>query len=335
MTTRAVIDTFPTCRVMVVGDVILDEYLWGNVRRICPEAPVPVVEEIRRSNVPGGMANVAVNIASLGARAVVAGVTGDDPQSQVLRELITRHGLDTSGLLTDPNRPTTLKTRIMAHNQQVVRVDREDSLPISNNIEQDLLQWICEWLPTVGCCVISDYAKGVLTPTLTAAIISAARKLDLPIVVDPKGTDYRRYRGASVITPNFHEACLALTNEHYLPTKLLAVGGGLLNLLPGTSVLVTRGPDGITLFREGHDSLSIPSAARQVFDVTGAGDTLIATLAVAIAAGCPLEIAASVANFAAGLVVGKIGTATISHTELWTAAGSEGLTPEPRVATAS
>jgi len=310
------INKFEGCRLLVVGDVMLDEYLWGQVRRICPEAPVPIVEESRRSSVPGGMANVAVNAAALGAHVAVGGVTGNDSPGQVVRELLSARGMDTSGLFADPHRPSTLKTRIIAHNQQVVRVDREDARPISIGIEQDILQWVHERLPAVGCCVLSDYAKGVLTPTLTAGIISAAQRHGRPVVVDPKGWDYRRYRGATVITPNLGEARLALTNGAPPPDDLFVLGAGLLEILPGTSILVTRGPDGVTLFRGAHDPVDIASTARQVYDVTGAGDTLVATLAVAISAGCPIEVAAALANCAAGLVVGKLGTAAICTSEL-------------------
>lgn len=331
MTTRAgdvsFIEKFRGRRLLVVGDVMLDEYLWGQVRRVCPEAPVPVVEEVRRSSIPGGMANVAVNAAALGAQVAVGGVVGQDTQGQALYERFSLLGIDTAGLKTDPQRPTTTKTRIVANNQQVVRVDREETTPISFALEQELLEWFRDSLPEADLCILSDYAKGVLSPALTAQVIAAARHQGRPVVVDPKGWDYQRYRGASIITPNLHEARLALTNGTPPPDDLFAIGAGLLELLPGTSVLVTRGPEGVALFQQRNAPLCLSANARQVYDVTGAGDTLVATLAVGIAAGCSLELAAMLANCAAGLVVGKVGTATVSSAELLEAINSLSVTP--------
>jgi D-beta-D-heptose 7-phosphate kinase/D-beta-D-heptose 1-phosphate adenosyltransferase len=310
------IKRFRDCRLLMLGDVMLDEYLWGQVRRICPEAPVPIVEEVRRSSVPGGMANVAVNAAALGAHVALCGVVGGDSQGETLRAMLGLLGIDNTGLRTDHQRPTVTKTRIIAHNQQVVRVDREDTRPISLPLEQELLSLFRERLPSADVCILSDYAKGVLSPALTLEVIAAARQCGRPVVVDPKGRDYRRYRGASVITPNLSEASVAASDGVASAMDLVGASNRLLDLLPGTSVLVTRGPDGLTLFREAAPPISIPSAARHVYDVTGAGDTLVATLAVALATGCPLELAAALANCAAGVVVGKVGTATVSTAEL-------------------
>jgi rfaE bifunctional protein kinase chain/domain len=312
----SLIKRFRDCRLLLLGDVMLDEYLWGQVRRICPEAPVPIVEEMRRSSVPGGMANVAVNAAALGAHVALCGVVGGDPQGEALRTMLGLLGIDSTGLRTDPQRPTTTKTRIIAHNQQVLRVDREDTRPISFSLERELLSLFRERLQSADVCILSDYAKGALSPALTSEVIAAARQCGRPVVVDPKGRDYRRYRGASVITPNLSEAALAAGDGAASVTDLAGAGNRLIELLPGTSVLVTRGPEGLTLFRETAPPVSIPSAARHVYDVTGAGDTLVAALAVAIATGCPLELAAALANCAAGIVVGKVGTATVSTTEL-------------------
>lgn len=313
---RTSIEKFQECRLLVLGDVMLDEYIWGRVGRICPEAPVPIVEEERRSGIPGGMANVAMNAAALGAHVTVGGVVGEDAQGKALRDMLRVLGIDTTGLRTDPHRPTTTKTRIIAHNQQVVRVDREDTRPISPALQQELLDWFRGCLPAADLCILSDYAKGVLSAALTCEAIAAARQHGRPVVVDPKGWDYRRYRGATVITPNLREARLALTNGAPPPDDLFALGAGLLKLLPGTSVIVTRGSEGVTLFREAHDPVHIPSAAHQVYDVTGAGDTLVATLAVSMSAGSPLELAAALANCAAGVAVGKVGTSTVSKGEL-------------------
>ena len=325
MTLRTVaasfVEKFQGCRLLVVGDVMLDEYLWGQVKRVCPEAPVPVVEEIRRSSIPGGMANVAINAAALGAQVAVGGVVGEDAQGKALRDMLNLRGIETDGLRVDSQRPTTTKTRIIAHNQQVARVDREVTRAITSAMEQELLEWFRKRLPSADVCIISDYSKGVLTSVLISEMIAFARQLGRPVVVDPKGWDYRRYRGASLISPNLHEARQALTNGAPPPDDLFALGAGLRKLLPGTSVLITCGPDGVVLFQEEAAPLAIPSLARQVYDVTGAGDTLIAALAVAIAAGCTLDLAATLANAAAGVVVGKVGTATVSVSEILALSG--------------
>jgi len=314
--TASLINQFTRARVLVTGDVMLDKYLWGNVQRISPEAPVPIVEEVRLSSVPGGMANVAVNASTLGSRVAVGGVIGEDADGATLCDILSRYGIDTSGLRADRDRRTTAKTRIIAHNQQVVRIDREDRHPISPAVERGLLEWCRERLPAADICVLSDYAKGVLTPALISEVIASAHHHGRPVVVDPKGWDYQRYRGASVITPNLSEARMAVTAAIGHSEDLAAIGAGLLKLLPGTAVLITRGPEGVSLFREGLAPLHVPSVARQVYDVTGAGDTLVATLALALAAGFPLELAATVANYSAGLAVGKVGTATVSGSEL-------------------
>ena len=315
------IQRFEQSRIVAFGDVMLDEYLWGQVRRISPEAPVPIVEEQNRSSVPGGAANVAVNTAALGAKVTFGGVVGDDAPGQALREMLTRRGIDTSGLRVDPQRPTTAKTRIIAHNQQIVRIDREDSRRLSASLERELLDWFRESLQAADLCILSDYAKGVFSPHLTSQAITLARELERPVIVDPKGRDFRRYRGANLISPNLSEAQNAL--EYALsmspsasPDHVFALGAGLLEILPGSSVVITRGQAGVALFRDGRIPLCIPSVARQVFDVTGAGDTLIATLGVALSVACPLELALALANSAAGLVVGKIGTSYVTGSEL-------------------
>jgi D-beta-D-heptose 7-phosphate kinase/D-beta-D-heptose 1-phosphate adenosyltransferase len=310
------VTNFHKCRLLIVGDVMLDEYIWGSVRRICPEAPVPIVEEMRRSSVPGGMANVAVNAAALGAQVAVGSIVGADAQGDTLRNTLEQQGIDASGIRTDHQRPTTVKTRIIAHNQQVARVDREVTRSITSAMEQELLEWFRGRLPAADVCIISDYSKGVLTSVLISEMMALSHKHGCPVVVDPKGWDYRRYRGALLISPNLHEARHALTNGAPPPDDLFALGAGLRKLLPGTSVLITCGSEGVALFRDEEPPLVIPSLARQVYDVTGAGDTLIATLAVAIAAGCSLDLAAALANAAAGVVVGKVGTATVSASEI-------------------
>jgi D-beta-D-heptose 7-phosphate kinase/D-beta-D-heptose 1-phosphate adenosyltransferase len=240
-TVSELIKRFKSCHLLVIGDVMLDEYIWGDVRRICPEAPVPVVEELRRSSVPGGAANVAVNAAALGVQVALGGVVGSDAQGNALRDILILSGVDTAGLQVDPQRHTTAKTRIIAHNQQVVRVDREDTRPVSSALEHEMLEWLRERMPSADVCVLSDYAKGVLSPALTSEVIAAARQRGQPVVVDPKGWDYRRYRGASVITPNLREArrtqfAFRCRNSSTIRLAVLMSP----EILPGAVVIPTR-----------------------------------------------------------------------------------------------
>ena len=302
--------------VLIVGDVMLDEYIWGEVQRISPEAPVPVVVVRRRTCAPGGAANVAANVASLGGRALLGGVVGQDPQAAQLREALAERGVDPAGLIVDGDRPTTTKTRVVAHSQQVVRVDSERRTSLRAELEDALLSWVEEALDIADACVLSDYAKGVVSPQLAAGFIRLARGAGKPVIVDPKGTNYARYRGATVVTPNVREAEQALNREINGRADLLEVGRHLLGVLQGGALLITRGSQGMSLFVNGADVTHIPAVARNVFDVTGAGDTVIGTLALALAAGIGLEQAARLANLAAGIVVGKVGTATVTVEEL-------------------
>ena len=302
-------------RLLIIGDVMLDENLWGEVRRVSPEAPVPVVELTRSTHVPGGAANNAANAVALGGRPFLGGVVGDDPQADQLRQCLSEHGVDASGLRVDRERPTTTKTRIVAHSQHVVRVDRECRTPISPELEGELLAWANDLLPTVGACIISDYAKGVVSPRLAADLIRCARQAGIPVVVDPKGLDYCIYRGADVVTPNLYEAERAARLDIRNEEEVARLGHHLDEELGGSAVLITRGNEGMTLFTA-TSHLHIPAEAHAVFDVTGAGDTAITTLALSLGAGASLEDAARLANRAAGIVVGKVGTAVVSHEEL-------------------
>jgi rfaE bifunctional protein kinase chain/domain len=303
-------------RIMVVGDVILDEYLWGDVRRISPEAPVPIVEIRSRSFVPGGAANAAANVVSLAGRARLGGVVGTDHQADQLTKVLQRQGVDSAGLLPESERTTTTKTRLIAHSQQVVRMDSEQRVPLSRPVEDNLLRWIDGQLPDVDACIISDYGKGVVSSRVAEHIIRVARLADKPVIVDPKGTNYAKYRGATVIKPNIHEVQQVLKEEIDDDKSLLEASRRLVQLLEGSAVLITRGPEGMALFRDGLAPVHIAAVARRVFDVTGAGDTVVSTLALALAAGAALEQAVHLANLAAGIVVGKRGTATVTLEEL-------------------
>jgi D-beta-D-heptose 7-phosphate kinase/D-beta-D-heptose 1-phosphate adenosyltransferase len=306
----------PGKRILLVGDVILDEYIWGDVRRISPEAPVPVVEVRRRTYLPGGAANAAANVVSLGGDALLGGVIGRDSQAGQLCEALAQAHIAADGLIVDPERLTTTKTRIIAHSQQVVRMDSEHRDPLPSATEDALLLWAVRHLANVDACILSDYAKGVVSPRLAQEFIRRARQAGKPVVVDPKGTDYARYRGATVIKPNIHEVERVLKQEIHDDADLLQAGSRLTASLDGTAVLITRGPRGMSLFRPGVAPVHIATVAHNVFDVTGAGDTVVATLAIALGAAVSFEQAVVLANQAAGIVVGKVGTATVTLDEL-------------------
>jgi D-beta-D-heptose 7-phosphate kinase/D-beta-D-heptose 1-phosphate adenosyltransferase len=308
-------------RVLVVGDVMLDEYLWGKVRRISPEAPVPVVELERRSHAPGGAANAAANAAGLGAEVFLAGVRGDDLAGQRLHDSLRGQGIRLEGLLVDAARPTTTKTRVIAHAQQVLRIDEEQPTPLPEPLEQRLARFAEDCLDAVDVCVLSDYAKGILSTALTRRVIDKAARLGKPVVVDPKGPDPAPYRGATLVKPNLQEATLLWGREPRSPEEIAAAGGRLLELLDAAAVLLTRGPAGMTLFRRGQEAVHVPAQAREVFDVTGAGDTVTASAALALAVGADAEQAARLASLAAAVIVGRVGTVPITLAELAYAAG--------------
>jgi len=308
---------FRDCPVLIVGDLMLDEYLWGHVNRISPEAPVPVVEVQRRSFTAGGAANTAANVASLGGSAIIAGIVGDDAEGARIRDLMAGLGIDTSAIATDSTRPTTTKTRVVAHSQQMVRIDHEQLGPLSDAVEVELLAQLESQLTRVRAAVVSDYGKGVITPSLCERFLALARAAGVPVVVDPKGTDYRKYRGATVVKPNQLETGKVLNRELRTTAEVEQAGRELLNFLgAGSSVLVTRGAHGMTLLEAGRPAVHVPAQAREVYDVTGAGDTVAGTLALALAVGGTLELACRLASFAAAVVVGKVGTATCALAEL-------------------
>jgi D-glycero-beta-D-manno-heptose-7-phosphate kinase len=301
--------------VLILGDVILDEYVEGEVKRISPEAPVPVVEFRSRSYIPGGAANVAANVVSAGGRALLAGVVGHDPQAERLAAALRERDIQ-ARLFADHNRPSTTKTRILAHNQQIVRLDQEERAPIGPELEEALLDWVEQHLDQADACVLSDYGKGVVTTRLAREYISRARGRGLPVIADPKNTDYTLFRDATVIKPNLHEAARFVQRDLQDDSSFLEAGRQLAGLLAGTALLITRGPLGMSLFRHTSEPIHTSAVARNVFDVTGAGDTVIALLALALGAGIALELAVELANRGAGIVVEKLGTATVTLTEL-------------------
>ncbi|MFZ1984259.1 MAG: bifunctional D-glycero-beta-D-manno-heptose-7-phosphate kinase/D-glycero-beta-D-manno-heptose 1-phosphate adenylyltransferase HldE [Desulfatitalea sp.] len=312
--------SFSNSPILVIGDVMLDRYLWGRVRRISPEAPVPVVQLQRTTETLGGAGNVALNLVSLGCRVTVAGVCGADAAAKELRALLTQKGIG-EALVVDAARPTITKTRIMAQKQQMLRLDEEDTHAIAPEVEQKLRAAITLALPVCQAVVLSDYGKGVLAnDAFVQELIGAVRQRGIPVLVDPKGTDWQRYRGATGITPNTAEleavAGAALEEDE---ARLIAAARQVRDRYRLEWLLVTRGAQGMCLIDTQDRPELIPAQAREVYDVSGAGDTVIATVAAALAVGLPLADAARVANLAAGIVVGKLGTQPILASELSTA----------------
>ena len=314
---------FPQQRILVVGDVMLDRFLWGKVSRISPEAPVPVVEINRESLFPGGGANVARNLRALGASVSILGVLGDDDTGENLRDLLDQQRVDTDGLVVDSNRPTTLKTRIVAHGQQVVRFDRETCADLPPEIERRMLEHFDSRLDNVSAVIFEDYAKGVLSQKLLNAMQRLAHRACMITAADPNSRSRIRYSGLTAVTPNRSEAFAAVGLPPVEPMEdvlrdeaLLRVGQALLRTWKPRNLLVTLGEHGMCLFRPGKKPHHIPTVAREVFDVSGAGDTVIATLVLALAARADAVDAAEISNHAAGVVVGKVGTATCSPEEL-------------------
>jgi D-beta-D-heptose 7-phosphate kinase/D-beta-D-heptose 1-phosphate adenosyltransferase len=307
-------------RVLVVGDVMLDEFLWGRVSRISPEAPVPVVQVEHESFHVGGAGNVAANVRSLGGEAVLAGVLGEDAAGARVRSAVARGGIEPR-LVADGARPTTVKTRIVAHHQQVVRADREDAADVDGAVAAAVAGAVREELPRCGAVVVSDYQKGVVTPELLGEVLPLARRRRVPVLVDPKVRHFALYRGVALVTPNQLEAEQATGVRIADDRSAEAAGRAILRALRCRAVLVTRGESGMSLVERSRPPLHVEAAAREVFDVTGAGDTVIATIALAVAAGATLAEAAVLANAAAGVAVGKLGTAQVTSGELLSALG--------------
>ena len=306
-----ILEKFSKLNVLVIGDVILDRYWWGDVSRISPEAPVPVVRLKNTSLAAGGAANVAANIAGLGATPILVGIVGDDDGARQFPEVLTGANVSPEHLVRDHDRPTTVKTRIVAHSQQVVRVDQEHAGGISTETENAILEKVESEMDRVDAIAVSDYAKGMLTDRVLKELFSIASKHGKPVLVDPKGKDYSKYKGAALLTPNRREAAEACNLDDSSEVVDRA-GTQLMNDLDLDALLVTEGEAGMTLFRRSQSSIKMGAEARKVYDVTGAGDTVIAMLAVAIGAGADVETAARLANAAAGLVVEQVGTTAVT-----------------------
>jgi rfaE bifunctional protein kinase chain/domain len=309
-------DRFPKTRVLVIGDIILDEYIWGEVSRISPEAPVPVVDVRRETKMLGGAGNVVNNISSLGGEAILCGVVGDDSTGGQVMKMVKSLGIATEGIFQEPNRPTTIKTRIVAQHQQVVRFDRESRKEILPESVRKLLGFVSRLRKDLHAIVVSDYAKGVICPELMKGLRELIADSGVVLGVDPKKSHFEHYKGIDVITPNHHEASVFSGIEIVDDETLVRAGKHILRHLKCRSVLITQGKDGMTLFEKKGEPVHIPTVARKVFDVTGAGDTVISTFCLGLAAGMDLKSAAVIANFAAGIVVGEVGTSTVKAEEL-------------------
>jgi D-glycero-beta-D-manno-heptose-7-phosphate kinase len=319
---RAWIDRFRDTRILVIGDIILDKYVWGHVSRISPEAPVPVVEVKQETRHLGGAANVVNNIASLGGHAVLCGVIGNDHSGREIVERIEEMGLPSSGIVRVADRPTSVKSRVVAHNQQVVRFDRESRKTIALDAIQRILAFIKEVGKDIDAIIVADYGKGVVSGPMMKGLRGLVWQTGTILGVDPKTGNFDSYNGVDVITPNHHEAGSYCGVEIEDEDGLLHAGRRMLEDLGTRSVLITQGKDGMTLFERSGEVSHIPTVARKVFDVTGAGDTVISTLCMGLAAGMDMKSAAVVSNFAAGIVVGELGTSAVTVEALKQAVGT-------------
>ena len=313
---QGIVDRFAGRRLLVLGDLMLDHYLWGRCERISPEAPVPVVDVQKETSSLGGAGNVAANLAALGAEPVLVGLVGDDARAQQLFEAFAARGVDTRSIVRDPSRPTTMKTRIIAHSQQVVRADWESRADVACEALPALLALLERELSRCHGLIVSDYGKGVITRPVLERAIGLSRSRKLPISVDPKESHIDAYKGVSILTPNQLEAGYVMGQRITDEASLMTVGWGLQKRLDAECVLITRGPEGMSLFEKTGRTTHLPTAAREVFDVTGAGDTVVGVVALALAAGADYPEACYLANHAAGVVIREVGTATCSPSEL-------------------
>jgi rfaE bifunctional protein kinase chain/domain len=312
----AAIARFPKLRVLVAGDLMLDHFVWGKVERISPEAPVPVVQVTAESRRLGGAANVVANLRALGGQVTACGVVGADASGRELLDELERIGASVAGVVQSRGAATTRKTRIIAHQQQVVRLDREDDGRRDSPAAARARGFLLAQLHAADVVVISDYGKGLITPALLDGLAAMRARRPFPLLIDPKKANFAHYRGASLLTPNRDEASQASGIEIRDAASLARAGAALLERWQAEAVLITRGEHGMSLFARRGPARHFPTVARQVYDVTGAGDTVVAACALALGAGASLEAAAILANHAAGIVVGEVGTATVDAKRL-------------------
>lgn len=320
---KNLVNKFAGKKVLVLGDVMLDEYIWGKVSRVSPEAPIPVVHVNRENALPGGAANVANNICALGGKVILAGVIGQDAQGGRMLSLLKKEGVNTELILRDRTRPTITKTRVIAHSQQVVRIDREVPAQVRGGVIAELASRLSRWMRRVDAVILSDYNKGLLTESLLQEVISLARQNGRIITGDPKPENIHKFHGVSLISPNQAEASLAARLAITNRPSLMKAGKTILRDLACEAVLITRGEEGMSLFEKNGDISHIHTLAREVYDVSGAGDTVISTLTLVLAASGGFKEAAVAANCAAGITVGEIGVATTTPAELKRRIGEE------------
>lgn len=311
-----IIERFDRAKVLVVGDMMVDQFIWGKVSRISPEAPVPVVQVTSENLLLGGCTNVLNNVFSMGGQVAVSGIVGSDAMGAWLVDTLRKMEIDTAGVIVEKNRPTIVKTRVIAHNQQVVRFDREDRRPVGQGSLRKIVRYIQSIQDELGAVIISDYNKGVFSEQLVREIRKITAERKIPLCIDPKQSDFSLYRGCDLITPNYQETERALGREIEKRDDLIRGGSALIRDFGFRALLVTMGEGGMTLFENGGPITHIPAVAREVFDVTGAGDTVIGVFALCAAAGATFAEAAVLANRAAGIAVGKVGTAPVYRDEL-------------------
>ncbi|MDD4956474.1 MAG: D-glycero-beta-D-manno-heptose-7-phosphate kinase [Candidatus Omnitrophica bacterium] len=311
-----IVNRFKDRKILVLGDLLLDQFIWGQVSRISPEAPVPVVWVRNEGFMPGGACNVANNIAKLGAKVSVVGVVGDDINGKVLKQQLEERSINTDGVVIDPERPTILKTRVIAHHQQVVRIDRENVDVISHKYMEKVYDYIKRNIDRYDGVIIEDYGKGLITPSLLKKVVPLAKKSGKIVTVDPKESHFAYYKGVDAITPNHHEAAKAVGFSVSDENTKMKAGARMLEKLKAKVILLTLGEEGMMVFEQGRKPHRIPTVAQEVFDVSGAGDTVIGVYTLGVVSGGSPEIAAHIANCAAGIVVGKIGVAVVSEEEL-------------------
>lgn len=316
MTVESLFQQASRLKCLVVGDLMLDEYLWGKTERISPEAPVQVVDVLREDLRLGGAGNVANNLLALGCQVTVASVIGEDENGWALLKAFNRQGIDTTPVYQEAGRRTGRKTRVIASNQQIVRIDRESREPLVGQQEQQLVHWLEQHSAGFDVILISDYLKGVLTPAVLAAITTTARSHRIPVLADPKGTDYRKYHGATCLTPNRKEAEAASGVAIHDDASLQQAAESIMSTVGLDNLLITRSEEGMSLFCGNGETVHIPTVAREVFDVTGAGDTVLALLACGLAGGLTLAESARLANVAAGIAVAKLGTSVVTPVEI-------------------
>ncbi|MDD5450247.1 MAG: D-glycero-beta-D-manno-heptose-7-phosphate kinase [Candidatus Omnitrophica bacterium] len=315
---KTIISKFDDARVLVIGDVMLDEFVWGTVSRISPEAPVPVVWVNRESLMPGGASNVANNIATLNARTVITGIIGDDQKGRQLTSELEKKGIDVEGLIVDSERPTIIKTRVIANHQQVVRIDKEKIGEINDVTLGKVIDFVQSRIKDVDAVIIEDYGKGLITPRLLKKVVPMAKRLKKIITVDPKEEHFSYYKGVTSITPNKSEAQNGVNFKIKDDAALFKAGWRILKDLKTETVLVTLGENGMCLFQKNtRKPLLIPTIAQEVFDVSGAGDTVISVFTLALCCGATSVEAAHIANCAGGIVVGKVGIAVVTKEELF------------------